>query len=235
VSWRAPRSPRLCYFYLNLRICSESYFVCLRIDTGPVGWRAPRSPRLCYSTRNPVLFVTALLLFTPYTSLVITGRFYRRNLPHLERDSDALFVTFCTKKRIQLPEHLRQIVLQTCIYEHNRRIQLHAVVVMPDHVHMVLEKKFDSADQRTPALGEIMHSIKGASSHAINKLLDRRGPLWQEEWFDRLPRSADSFHAKIAYVLDNPVRKGLAATRYEYPYLWLSNPELLTQVPLRHR
>src|SRR4051812_25377138 len=106
---------------------------------------------------------------------------------------------------------------------------------MPDHVHMVLEKKFDSTNQRTPALGEIMHSIKGASSHAINRLLHRRGPLWQEEWFDRLPRSADSFHAKIAYVLDNPVRAGIATARYEYPHQWVSNPELLTQAPPRSR
>jgi REP element-mobilizing transposase RayT len=91
---------------------------------------------------------------------------------------------------------------------------------MPDHVHIIMSKKFDSARNQTYRLSEIMSSIKGATSHAINKLLNRRGSVWQEESFDHITRSNESLNQKIAYILDNPVRKGLVEHLKDYPHLW---------------
>jgi REP element-mobilizing transposase RayT len=64
--------------------------------------------------------------------------FYRRNLPHMQRDYRAHFITFCTKSRRTLPEWTRDIVLGCCIHDHGRRYRLEVAVVMPDQVHLIL-------------------------------------------------------------------------------------------------
>jgi actin-related protein len=46
------------------------------------------------------------------------------------------------------------------------------------------------------------------------------GTVWQEESFDRVLRSSESLDAKIEYVLNNPVRKGLVSDWHHYPWLW---------------
>jgi putative transposase len=70
-------------------------------------------------------------------------------------------------------------------------------------------------------LAEIMGAIKGASAQLINRLLDRRGKVWQTESFDRVLRSSESLDAKIAYILENPVRKGVVGRYTDYPWIWV--------------
>ncbi len=41
---------------------------------------------------------------------------YRRNLPHLQRPTKAVFVTFSTYKRWELPESVRGAVLEHCLF-----------------------------------------------------------------------------------------------------------------------
>ena len=61
---------------------------------------------------------------------------------------------------------------------------------------------------------------RAASAHGINKALGRKGRVWQVESFDHVVRSSEGLDAKIQYVLDNPVRRGLVAEWTEYPWLW---------------
>ena len=66
------------------------------------------------------------------------------------------------------------------------------------------------------SLAEIMDAIKGASAHKVNKLLRRKGRLWQPESFDHVLRSSESLDSKIEYLLANPVRAGLVANWTDY-------------------
>ncbi|PYQ62415.1 MAG: hypothetical protein DMF58_01895 [Acidobacteria bacterium] len=63
---------------------------------------------------------------------------YRRNLPHLAKTGKSYFVTFRTDYRFHLPEYARDLVLKSCLHDHKTLHWLHAAVVMPDHVHLVL-------------------------------------------------------------------------------------------------
>jgi len=77
------------------------------------------------------------------------------------------------------------------------------------------------------SLAEIMDSVKGFSAHRVNKKLGRKGRVWQPESFDHVVRSSESLEAKIAYLLENPVRAGLVEEWTRYPWLWkkpLANP-----------
>ncbi|PYR64618.1 MAG: hypothetical protein DMF87_22555 [Acidobacteria bacterium] len=45
------------------------------------------------------------------------------------------------------------------------------------------------------------------------------GRLWQRGYYDRTLRDRDDAHAVIKYILENPVRGGLAKSPHEYPFI----------------
>ena len=145
--------------------------------------------------------------------------FYRRNLPHIEKDGASYFVNFSTRNDFVLPEEARTLVFNHCLFENSREVQMHAFVVMPDHVHMLFTPLFD--EQGEPfALAKIMNGIKGASSHSVNKLLGRKGTLWEAESFDRIVRSDDDFEYRMLYIVQNPIAAGLAKGPDDYRWAW---------------
>ncbi len=146
--------------------------------------------------------------------------FYRRNLPHFQRDSAPHFITFVTKLRWTLPPVARDIALASCRHDHRIKYELYVVVVMPDHVHIILTPLVDEQQRGMVSLVRIMQAIKGASARAINQSLARHGPVWQEESFDHVLRSSEGLDAKVDYVLQNPVRRGLARDWREYRWAW---------------
>ncbi len=117
------------------------------------------------------------------------------------------------------PAEARDIVIECCLKENGSKFDLHTVVVMPDHTHLLLSPLRD-ADGWNFSLPQIMHALKGVSARKINLLLARRGPVWQEEFFDHVLRSNDSLAEKVDYMCQNPVRAGLAKSAAEYRWLW---------------
>ncbi len=161
---------------------------------------------------------------------------YRRRLPHLQKAECDLFVTFRTA-RIMLPPEAREVVLQHCLREAGMpqlagegaraatfRIRLYAVVVMPDHVHLLLSPLRSPGGWPYP-LVDILQCLKGTTAHRINKLLHQSGPVWQDESFDHVLRSDESLKEKCEYIRQNPVRKGLVQQPEDYRWLWVA-PDL---------
>jgi putative transposase len=140
---------------------------------------------------------------------------YRRRLPHYQPDAKIFFITFCTYQRWTLPERARRIVLDACLRGDSILFDLLAVVVMPDHTHLALVPRCQS--DRTVSIAEIMQAIKGTSAHKINREFGRRGPVWQQESFDRALRQEQQVDQKIDYMLGNPVRAGLVRNPMDYP------------------
>jgi REP element-mobilizing transposase RayT len=146
--------------------------------------------------------------------------FYRRQLPHLQVDDRQHFVTFCTERRWVLPQQGRSIALECCLHDNGRKFDLRVAVVMPDHVHMIFTPLVDHEAMEVFSLAKIMDAVKGASAHGINKMMGRKGRVWQPESFDHVLRSSESLDAKILYLLENPVRRGLAQAWNQYPWVW---------------
>ncbi|HZP17186.1 MAG TPA: transposase [Terriglobales bacterium] len=157
--------------------------------------------------------------------------FYRRNLPHLQKDSKPHFLTFCTKHRWILPDFARDVVLDACCHWHGKRYTLYVVVVMPDHVHMIVTPLIDCQRMRTFPLSQITHTIKSFSAHEINRQLGRVGAVWQDESFDHVVRSSEGLDAKIGYVLANPVRQGLVKAAAGYRWIWQKPVEYWPAMP----
>ena len=144
---------------------------------------------------------------------------YRRRLPHIQKDDHPLFVTFTTDHRWPLPPAARDIVLDCCLKENGRKFNLHAAVVMPDHVHLIYSplRREDGGNYSLP---EIVKAIKGPAARRINVMLKRTGQVWQEEFFDHVLRSNESVVDKMDYVCQNPARAGLARIESDYRWLW---------------
>ncbi|MGA2695616.1 MAG: transposase [Terriglobales bacterium] len=149
--------------------------------------------------------------------------FYRRQLPHLQRDDKAHFITFCTDHRWALPEPARTIVLDSCLYDHGKKFDLIFAVVMPDHVHLILVPVINMQTREVYSLAGITDAIKGASAHKVNQALGRTGRVWQAESFDHVVRSSESLDQKIEYLRENPLRQGLARKWQGYRWIW-QNP-----------
>ena len=105
-------------------------------------------------------------------------------------------------------------MLQHVLREHKSKMFLFAAVVMPDHVHLLFRPWV--------CLPEIMDGIRAASAHSINQLLNRKGKVWERDFFDRLPRDGE-FPRYLDYICTNPVKAGLSATDTGYPWLWIES------------
>ncbi len=156
---------------------------------------------------------------------------YRRRLPHYQKDRP-LYVTFCKLNKEPLPEPARCAVLQHCLHDDGKKIQLHAAVVMPDHVHLLFTALRDAAGWPF-SLPEILKGIKGSSARSVNKLTGHCGPVWQEESFDHVLRSNESLQQKLEYIRQNPVRRGLVQRPEDYQWLWVEEAKCGAGTPAR--
>jgi REP element-mobilizing transposase RayT len=146
--------------------------------------------------------------------------YYRRQLPHYQKQQCTLFVTFCKLLPDPFSDAARSLVLRHCLHDHDKKLKMHAAVVMPEHVHLLMTPLPDPFGRAYPLL-QILKMIKGVSARSVNKLSGRQGPLWQEESFDHVLRSEESFEDKVEYIRQNPVRRGLVKMPEDYPWLWI--------------
>ncbi len=92
------------------------------------------------------------------------------------------------------------------------RYHLLAWVVMPNHVHVMIEVLSGSS------LSQIVQSWKSYTSKEANCLLGRSGRFWQPEYFDRAIRDVRHFNAAMTYIHENPVKAGLVQRPEDWPY-----------------
>jgi REP element-mobilizing transposase RayT len=92
------------------------------------------------------------------------------------------------------------------------RCRLHAWVIMPNHVHLLLTPMPDVA------LAVILQRVKGASARAANRVLRRSGTLWQHESWDTAIRSDKHFETVVEYIEFNPVKAGLCERPEDWPH-----------------
>jgi len=86
-----------------------------------------------------------------------------------------------------------------------QRYQLHAFVVMPNHVHVLVTPHVIATQWLGP--------LKGYTGYLANQLLGHAGkPFWQDESYDHLVRGDAEFERIRAYIEQNPVSAGLATT-----------------------
>jgi REP element-mobilizing transposase RayT len=145
---------------------------------------------------------------------------YRRRLPHSQPVGTALFITL--RLHGTLPPHsgresdttlgqiwLKQPQIAECVTtiildgERIRKLyHLLAFVVMPNHVHLLIEPQAQAP--------KIAQYLKGVSARRSNRLLQRTGqPFWQRGSYDYWVRNSEERDSLIRYIEENPLLAGL--------------------------
>jgi putative transposase len=128
-------------------------------------------------------------------------------------------------------ERVAEIVAESLRRLDARSYRLDAYSVMSNHVHAVFKPFVSETNLEEikgkdgyplfisdyPGLSKIMHSVKGRSARECNLVLTRSGSFWEHESFDHVIRPG-KFDATIKYVLNNPVKAGLAKHWREWPW-----------------
>ena len=101
-------------------------------------------------------------------------------------------------------EDCRNIVMENLLHFNGERYVLHSFVVMPNHVHVLveIERREDSA--------KIVQGWKSYTSKRINEVVGSEGQVWQREYYDRLIRNAEHYERTVEYIRKNArVAEGL--------------------------
>ena len=129
----------------------------------------------------------------PYPSNKELEEWHSRRMRALERYADS----GCGSCLLQSP-HCRSIVCDSLLFRDGRQYTIHSFVVMPNHVHLLMEL-YDSH-----TLQSTVTALKRYTATAINRLLNRNGRLWQDEYFDRIIRNEKHYDYTMGYIRDNP-------------------------------
>ncbi|TDF80058.1 transposase [Pseudomonas sp. H9] len=92
-----------------------------------------------------------------------------------------------------------------------------AWVVMPDHIHWLIELQHGS-------LACLMSRFKSRSRCALYKMGALQGKLWQPGYHDHALRREENVRRVARYVVANPLRAGLVKKLGDYPHwdaVWL--------------
>jgi REP element-mobilizing transposase RayT len=129
---------------------------------------------------------------------------YRRRLPRYKKADPPSLRHLHHGSSLATSSTARDIVLDCCLKEYGHKYNLHAAVVMPTHVHLIYSplRREESSAYTLP---EVINAIKGPAARRINALLNGKGPVWQEEFFDHVLRSNDRLLHGLEYVCQNPV------------------------------
>lgn len=103
------------------------------------------------------------------------------------------------------------MVVQVLLYgERAGKYVVYAFVVMPNHVHLVLEPSV--------RLPKLMEWLKSRTARMANMRLKRSGAFWQDESYDRVIRNSAELYKTVDYVHNNPVRAGLVKAAEDWPW-----------------
>ena len=88
-----------------------------------------------------------------------------------------------------------------------------AFVVMPDHLHWL----FILCGSRS--LSTAVGTMKSYSTRRLNSLLERRGRIWRQGFYDHAIQNDEVLVHVARYIVTNPLRAGIVKTVRQYS-LW---------------
>ena len=93
-------------------------------------------------------------------------------------------------------------------YDQRAAWRLHAVVIMPDHVHVLVT---------VSATTDLRHLVINWKRYLARCC----GIRWQQDFFEHRLRASEHFDAKLECLRQNPVRAALVRAPEEWPYFYV--------------
>jgi putative transposase len=134
------------------------------------------------------------------------------------------FVTFVTAGRRSIFQVEKNATLLIDVFASDRargRYQLHAWVIMPDHLHLLLTPGWKTT------LEKAMQFIKGGFSYQMKSAR----PTWERSFTEHRVRDQTDFQHHLHYIEQNPVQASLSATAIEYKFGSACRPKDTDPIP----
>jgi putative transposase len=96
-------------------------------------------------------------------------------------------------------------------YREQRKYLLHEFVVMPDHFHTLITVKDISIEHA-------VQFIKGGFAFRSGRELGFRPPVWERGFSESRVTDSDGAARVADYIVQNPVKRGLAGSPEEYAF-----------------
>jgi putative transposase len=94
------------------------------------------------------------------------------------------------------------------------KFEVHDFVVMPDHVHLLIEVKSEMTIEKA------MQLIKGSFSYRLKTECGYPQEVWQRGFSDARVNDEQSLLQHREYIAQNPVKAGLVDSVEKYPYCY---------------
>ena len=106
----------------------------------------------------------------------------------------------------------QKVIAEIYTLENEQAIKTISYVLMPDHLHWQFQLL------QIYNLPDVVKRLKGRTTMSINKLLNRKGAIWQADYFDHQIKNDDDLINQARYIVANPLRAGIVKNIGEYPY-----------------
>lgn len=115
---------------------------------------------------------------------------------------------------------IANIVAESLLYRDGKVYDLDVFSLLSNHGHIVFTP-LEKEDGGYHALQTIMHSLKLYTAIESNRVLGREGQFWHHESYDHVIRDRQEWERIVQYVLNNPVKAGLAESWEQWPWTYL--------------
>jgi len=115
--------------------------------------------------------------------------------------------TFQQHRHFQRTANAELLIATLFRYRDSRKFLLHAFVVMPDHVHILITPAIDASTAMA------VQFVKGGYSHAARD--QSPGEIWHSGYHEHRIRDVSDFQGQKQYIANNPSRKQYA----DYPHV----------------
>ena len=123
--------------------------------------------------------------------------------------------------RTRVVRHINELRQSIRFVKQRHPFTIHGWVVLPDHMHCLLELPPNDTDYATR-----WRLIKGRFSGSLprterlNEVRQRRGErgIWQRRYWEHLIRDEADFRAHMDYIHINPVKHGYVTQVQDWPY-----------------
>jgi putative transposase len=146
-------------------------------------------------------------------------------MPVTPQETRTYFVTaYCTGRRKVFADTTAAELMVSVIRDNHQlgRMSIHAYVVMPDHVHVLL-----TLTPEVP-LERAMQFLRGRFS----MLRMARESVWDRLFRKDPVNDAQTFRAFLRALEENPARSGLVSAAEDYPYSSVANGMWMAPMPV---
>lgn len=135
------------------------------------------------------------------------------NIRRYLNEGNIYFLTHVTYNRQNiLINHFNLLWESINRYQQKANFELIAWVVLPDHIHMIIDPKENN-------LSTLMKKIKlSFSMKCLKEQNLKSGKVWQNRFWDHIIRDQNDMNRHIDYIHYNPVKHQVINSPFEWKY-----------------